>query len=75
MIQEHVRKPFEESVGATLALDLERNSRGYYVANKTAELFIAFCYGWRRGEGDCRSFGAFLQEVAELRFKAESKNP
>lgn len=68
---EQMRRPFEDSVGATLALDLDRNSHGYYLSNKTANLFIAFCYGCRRGEGDCRSFASFMQELAELRLKIE----
>lgn len=73
MSTEQYRKPFEESVAATLALDLERNEYGFYRSDKTANLFIAFCYGWRRGQGDCRSFGAIMQEIAELRFARKTE--
>lgn len=62
-LNEQLRKPFEESVGATLALNLERNERGYYVSNKTANLFIAFCYGFKKGEGDTKSFPAFMRDL------------
>lgn len=60
---ERFRKPFEESVGATLALDLERNAHGYYASPKTANLFIAFCYGWQKGEGTYKSLPATMEEL------------
>lgn len=62
---EQYRKPFEESVAATLALDLTRNERGYYVSQKTANLWIAFCYGWLRGGGDTRSLKFLFSEAKE----------
>lgn len=72
MKHEFMRKPFEESVGATLALDLERNEFGYYVSPKTANLFIAFCYGWMRGEGTTKSLPALMEEFG-LAFPYQGK--
>lgn len=63
MKHEFMRKPFEESVGATLALNLERNEYGWYVSSKTANLFIAFCYGWKKGDGDTRSLAAVMEDL------------
>lgn len=63
MSREFMRKPFEESVGATLALDLERNDYGWYVSPKTANLFIAFCYGWQKGEGTTKSLAVTMEEL------------
>lgn len=70
---EQMRKPFENSVGATLALELERDPLGYYVSQKTANLYISFCYGWRKGEGDTKSLGTFMLELAELRKEQNAK--
>lgn len=63
MNHEQFRKPFEQSVGATLALNLDRNEYGYYVSPKTANLFIAFCYGWQKGEGTTKSLPAIMEEL------------
>lgn len=61
-LPEYMRKPFEHSVGATLALDLTREN-GYYTSPKTSNLWIAFCYGWMRGEGTTKSFMSLLEEI------------
>lgn len=60
---DELRKPFEESLAATLALDLDRNDKGWYTSPKTANLFLAFCYGWKKGEGDLMALPALLREL------------
>lgn len=58
---EELRQRFEASLAQSLALNLAKNEFGEYVTAKTGNLFLAFCYGWYRGQGMLQA----LPEIAE----------
>jgi hypothetical protein len=60
---EIMRQRFEASLAQSLALNLAKNDFGEYTSAKTGNLFLAFCYGWYRGEGLLEQLPGLVEEL------------